>query len=106
MPTYDPTTLYNFVSDNQYPIVKPFSPKIAELVFGRMNTSIFLFTGKRKQYEAAQKEFISAKDSIQDSISLVLVDITESLGQRVFEFLKVSFKELPAVMKILIELLI
>lgn len=98
VPPYDPTGLYDFVQNNQYPDIKPFSPKIAELVFGHMNTSIFLFTGRRKSYEAAQNEFIAAKDEIKESLSLVLVDITDSLGRRVFEYLGVGFGELPAVM--------
>ena len=94
---FDPTELYGFVGSNQFPDVMPFSPKVAERIFGKMLTTMFLLRGRTSDGYAAQQVLIDAKDDLKSELKLSIADITETIGLRLMEFLGVKIGDLPAV---------
>lgn len=97
LPPYLVGDIYNFVNAYEFPDVKPFSPKVADLIFAKPTTALLLLRGRTGKDAAAQKEFLEITDQLKHNISLVLVDVTESLGERLVEFLGIKIKDIPTV---------
>lgn len=97
LPPYEAGDIYNFVVANEFPDVRPFSTKVADLLFSKLTTCLLLLRGRTNKDAIAQKEFLETKDLLKQKIPLVLVDVTESLGERLVEFLGIQIHDIPTV---------
>lgn len=95
---YDVGSFSNFFNQHASADVMSLSPKAAELIFKEDKKSLLLIRGITTADMKVQLQFVDAKDELKNKFTLAIADVTETMGSRLIEFLKIQPRDIPAVL--------